>query len=330
MEPSSRVAILVNGNAKRVSDAVVAALRDVGGADVFVTRTLDEAHDVARKVVERRYDTVLLGGGDGTFVAWTSDILNFADELGATAPSFALLPLGTGNALATTLGTPDASPLALRQAFRRARNGDADARPIDLLEVDGKLTPFAGFGLDALILEDHHRVEGTLASLGVNVGANAGYALSILLRSIPRYAIADYPEITVTNIGAPAILLDADGQPLGDPVAAGEVLFQGRASIASASTIPFVGLNLRLFPHARRERGRFNLRVADAGPLEILGHLPSLWRGTWRSASIHDFLCTAIAVESTPKSPFQIGGDPAGRRERAVIEIARRRVRILS
>lgn len=329
MPVGDRIAVLLNGNARRVNRHVAEALADIDGTDVYMTRTLDQAHDVSRRVVEQGYATVLIGGGDGTFVEWSSDIVRRAEEKGAPAPRFVVLPLGTGNALATSLGTTAPTPWELRRLVRRAREAN-HTRPIDLLAVGDKLTPFAGFGLDALILEDHHAVERALRAVGVKVGSGAGYALSIALRSIPRFAITEYPEITITNIGEPAQALDELGQPCGEAIPAGDVLYRGRASIAAASTIPYVGLALRLFPHAGGARGRMNLRVSDAGVLEILGHILPLWRGTWRSPSIQDYLCTAVLMESRPECSFQIGGDVIGRRDRVVVELAEKRVRVLS
>lgn len=323
------VAILVNGNAKRVNSDVVEALHELGGLDLFVSRSIEEAQTVARRVVEQGYDTVLIGGGDGTFVEWTSQIIAQAEAAGTVVPRFSLLPLGTGNALATALGLGEATLWELRRSVRHARASTAE-RPLDLLEVEGRLTPFAGFGLDAIVLEDHQTVENRLRSIGLDISANAGYALSIALRSIPRFAVTDYPEVTITNLGAAAVALDEDGQPSGDTILAGEVLYRGRASIASCSTIPYFGLQLKLFPHIEKHRDCFQLRVSDAGLLEVLGHLPALWRGTYASASIHDYLCTAVLLESSPESPFQVGGDVIGRRERVVVELATRRLRVLS
>lgn len=326
---NGRVAVLLNRNARRVSPRVLEALAEVAGEDLFVTRTLKEAREVARHVVAKRYPTVLLGGGDGTFVEWASTITREAEAEGAAPPRFALLPLGTGNALAKTLGLGATDPWELRRLLRRAREVP-DTHSLRLLEVEGKLTPFAGFGLDAMVLEDHDAVERALKPLNFTVGAGTGYALSVLLRSIPRTFLAESPEIIATNIGAPAVAIDDTGRPSGEAIPSGSVIYRGRAAIASASTIPYVGLAMRLFPYIENGSERFQLRVADTGVLEILGNLPAIWRGTYRADSIRDFLCTSVLIEADPASPFQIGGDLVGRRERAVIELAERRIRVLS
>ena len=70
-----RVAVVVNGNARKVTEDLVRQLEGVvQPGDLFVSRTLEEAEPIARSIVERGYPTVLTGGGDGTFVLMvTSD-----------------------------------------------------------------------------------------------------------------------------------------------------------------------------------------------------------------------------------------------------------------
>src|SRR6188768_1660489 len=67
-EPPGRIAVVVNGNAKNVTAEVISTLDQImQGGDLFVSRSLDEADDIAQVLVTRGYGTVLTGGGDGTF-----------------------------------------------------------------------------------------------------------------------------------------------------------------------------------------------------------------------------------------------------------------------
>ena len=101
---ADRVAVVVNGRAKQVTEELVETLDQiVQSGDLFVSRSLDEGKDIARIIVERGYPTVLTGGGDGTFVQMVSWVVRSAEELGKPFPRFGLLKLGTGNALAWVL-----------------------------------------------------------------------------------------------------------------------------------------------------------------------------------------------------------------------------------
>jgi diacylglycerol kinase family enzyme len=42
------------------------SIRILQGGDLFVSRSLEEADEIARVLVSRGYGTVLTGGGDGT------------------------------------------------------------------------------------------------------------------------------------------------------------------------------------------------------------------------------------------------------------------------
>ena len=63
-----RVAVVINGNAKDVTRELVDVLDQIiASGDLFVTRSLEEGREIALEIVSRGYQTVLTGGGDGTF-----------------------------------------------------------------------------------------------------------------------------------------------------------------------------------------------------------------------------------------------------------------------
>src|SRR5262245_47056840 len=106
-EPGRRIAVVLNANARQVNRKVIAAAREVvPNGDLFVSRDLDEAQQIAQTIVERSYDAVFAGGGDGTFSRCISDLHHFADKSGRLAPAMGVLRLGTGNAMAEAMGVP--------------------------------------------------------------------------------------------------------------------------------------------------------------------------------------------------------------------------------
>ena len=164
--PSDRIAVVVNGNAKAVNAEVIDTLDQILSAgELFISRRVEEGRYIARTLVERGYGTVLLGGGDGTFTVMVSDIVREARRQGKVPPRFGLLRLGTGNALAWVIGATSAKRGGLQVDLERLR-GDAGSRPIRLVEVEEYLAPFAGFGIDALVLRDYERVKKTIARAG--------------------------------------------------------------------------------------------------------------------------------------------------------------------
>src|SRR5574342_1121289 len=114
--PARSTAVLLNANARQVTDRVRRGLASAVPADaLFLARSAEEAARIADTVVSRRYGTVFTGGGDGTFVSWVNAILDGAERSRLPAPRFGLLALGTGNAVAEVVGArPEAHLQNLR------------------------------------------------------------------------------------------------------------------------------------------------------------------------------------------------------------------------
>jgi diacylglycerol kinase family enzyme len=162
--PSERIAVVVNGNAKHVNEEVIDTLDQILAAgDLFISRRIEEGRHIARTLVERGYGTVLMGGGDGTFTVMVSDVVREAKRQGKEPPRFGLLRLGTGNALAWVVGATHVRKGGLKADIERLR-ADAGSRPMRLIEVEGFLAPFCGFGVDALVLRDYGAVKRSMAA----------------------------------------------------------------------------------------------------------------------------------------------------------------------
>jgi diacylglycerol kinase family enzyme len=339
----ARVAVILNNNARGVRPEVVERLgRLVPQRDLFISESVAHSREIARTVVERAYDGVLFGGGDGTFVQCLSDLAGEARKNELPLPSVGVLRLGTGNALADAVGASRPTLDGLVKDLRRARSSSSSeqSRSLPLLTVDGKLTPFAGCGLDAQILDDFARLSDAIDKTGprlgvpaVELGAGTRYALTVALRSIPRFCFTQLTEIEVVNRGEPALRVDQETGRIveEEPIAPGEVLFRGRAALCSASTIPYFGLKMKMFPYVERAPGRFQLRCSTASAFETLANLPAVFRGEYLSPNLHDFLCTAIEVKMEKPVPIQIGGDLAeGLRDRLTMSLADEPVRLLA
>ena len=316
---ADRVAVVVNGKAKQVTEELVETLEQiVQSGDLFVSRSLDEGRDIARVIVERGYPTVLTGGGDGTFVQMVSWIAKVADALKKPLPRFGLLKLGTGNAMAWVLGAGQQRRGVVADLARLRSEGGS--RALQLIEVEDMLTPFAGLGADAVALGHQQRTRRTLEKLpGLRKVASGPltYTLSMLGLSLPRFLFAPMPRFRVLNDGAPAQRLGADGRPEGAEIGRGDVLYDGPAHLLMFATIPYWGFGARVFPFAEERADRFSLRVIAFGSVEAVAHVRGIWRGTHRSARMHDFLVDAVRIECTPPTPLQIGGDAVG--ERSVV-----------
>ena len=153
------------------------------------------------------------------------------------------------------------------------------------------------------------------------VGGGARYALSVALRSVPRFARGGRPTAVVTNLGAPAIEMAGSG-PTGRQRAAGEVLWRGACTLIAGATIPYFGFGLKMFAFAEARPDRFQLRCGDAGLVEILRNTPAAFRGAYFSDHVTDFLCDRVAIELDAESPIEAGGELLGRCRRVELGLA--------
>ncbi len=321
-----RVAVVLNANARRVDQETLRWVRDlVPEGDLFFSTSIEDGRRIAGQIVAESFDAVLWGGGDGTFARGIAEVTAAAERAGRRVPEMGSLRLGTGNAISDTIGAGPATPAGLGEDLRRARAPRvSEPRQLPMLNVEGRPGMFCGFGLDAQILDDfgatvktlqRWKVADTLKSAGLR------YFLAVSGRSLPRFLASSRTEVVAINRGVPAIRVDADGRQMGQPIPAGRVLWRGAATLASAGTIPFYGLGLRIFPHADREPGRFQLRLSDAGAAEVLAHLPAIWKGRYSSPRIHDYLVDQVEIVLARPTPFQANGDLLGDRERVTLKL---------
>lgn len=129
-------------------DMITGLCLELGWAEPMWLETTveDPGTGQAAKAVEQGVDVVMACGGDGT-------VRSVAEALAGTGVAMGLLPAGTGNLLARTLGTP----LEMLAATRVALTGDDRTIDIGRVRVDGAdeehaFLVMAGTGFDADVM----------------------------------------------------------------------------------------------------------------------------------------------------------------------------------
>lgn len=322
------VAVLINGNARGVNERVLRLVASVVPPEqLYVSRSLVEGRALIRRILEAGYDAVLTGGGDGTFVQFVTQIreaVQSADLGRDKMPAVGVFKLGTGNALAGLLGCNEPTEEGLTADFWKARY-TALTRAMRFVDVEGRVAPFAGVGLDARILNDFSSVKDRARGTPLEpyLSGGGGYFTAITGLTIPKIALARLPDVTIVNDGAPAWRVGPDGRRVGALVLQGEVIYQGPVQIASVSRLDGFGYHFRLFPFAYVRDDRLHLRVAACKLPEILTSLRGIWRGEYFSDTIHDFLVERVSMRAERPLPFQIGGDGEGHRSFVRYELCR-------
>jgi diacylglycerol kinase family enzyme len=331
----ARVAVLLNAHARRVTPAVLRALSHVvARGDLYVSRSPLDARRIAQAVVEGGYHTVFFGGGDGTFVGFADEVINLATRRRLNRlPHFGVLKLGTGNGLANWVNASAARSGGIVDDVLRARSGDVPGyRALELLSVEGRRAPFASLGIDAQLLNDYvwlkEQVQGGWLSRLLT--GSRGYAAAVLLRTLPQALLRPLTtECEIRNLGpSPAHRLGPDGQPV-ETIDPGALLYRGPAILAAASTIPYYGYGVRMFPFAGLEPGHMHLRVGVVKPLSVVANLGRMWRGEWFPRDVQDFLAAAVDIRFERPVPFQVAGDAAGPRSEMTFTVAPERLSLV-
>jgi len=207
-------------------------------------------------------------GGDGSLAA--------AYNVAAGKPDLRLgyLPAGFGNATRHLLRLPDTPE---GQVDVLARGED---RPIDLVEVEGRLALFTGAGWDAL-------VAGRYAAAGAK--RLPGWTAAIA-RSVPDLWRRQEAEVR------------ADGW----------VVHRGPLELLVIGTTPFYGRGLKVNPGARPDAGRLSLRVYP-GPAPRLALEAGRWAfGVRPQARRIDATEVTVRALDDGQIPVQADGDLIG------------------
>lgn len=289
-----------------------AKLERVLPGSVRFTDSLDDARTTIRAEIRRGAELIVLGGGDGTVVMGLTLIGEACRAAGRREPAIGILRLGSGNAIADTVGASD----DVTEDLARIVRGGGARRNVPLIECLGVRAPFVGMGVDALLLEDHAAVDRVVDRVPIArslMGGATRYALAVALRWVPRFATGGRPHATVTNLGAPAIEMRRTG-PTGREEPAGEVLWRGTCTLVAGATIPFFGFGLKMFAFATTRRDKFHLRCGDAGLFEIMRNTPAAFRGEYFSEHVSDYLCDRVSIALDQETAIEAGGELLGRR----------------
>lgn len=328
----ARVAVLLNGRAKRVSREVRRGFEQlVPSEDLYFSESLDDSRSICRSIVERRYGVLLTGGGDGTIMRAMNDLISAADDLSSglfrpPLPDLGVLRLGTGNALAsaTRAGRP-LEDTALVLSGRRPA-----ARPLPLLEEreSGEVSTFGSIGYDAQLLNDYLETcqEESGPALTAVKKSLAGYFYALFTRTVPQQIKSEQPRLHIVARGRASMIDPKTKEEI--PLAADSTLFEGSARAVAFGTTPYYGFKMKIFPYAERRPDRFHLRVSVASIPYLLTRLPALWDGTIEGAFV-DFLVEGATIESNVALPYQVGGDGRGYRDRLEVGLSPRTFRIL-
>jgi diacylglycerol kinase (ATP) len=230
------------------------------------------AEDAARK----GYDVVVAAGGDGTVREVATGL-----HLGGGSPRLGILPIGTGNDLACSLGLPEGVDEAMSVAT------GARSAALDLIRASG----IDGRG------EVRFSANAAVAGFGGRIGDAMRPGLRRRLRSV-AYPLAAVSQIR--DLRPYEVRLEVDGRPIA-----------ARSLMVIVANGEHAGGRLRLAPGATTDDGLLDLVLVHAvRPWQLSTLVPRVLMGRHAGHSgVSMFRARTIRLESDPPMWMNLDGD---------------------
>lgn len=246
-------------------------IREIQGVRLERVSSAEDLAERAARAARGGAERLLVAGGDGS-------VHHAVRGLAGSGCALGIVPVGSGNDLARSLGVP-ADPM---QAIHRALT--AVPRRIDLGAVDGRrFAGIASLGLDAAVASSVH---GRFRS-------QRGPWLYpyALVRTLLRYR-------------PPTVRIESD---------AGS--FEGPVMLAALANAPYYGAGMRLAPGASLDDGRLQLVIIRRmSRLRLLLAFPKIYRGRHTHLPAVRILEIGQAhLHIDPPSTFFADGEPLTR-----------------
>jgi diacylglycerol kinase (ATP) len=195
------------------------------GAGLVVSRKVSDLAEQARRAAEDGVERLLVAGGDGTMHQATQGLAGTACALG-------VIPLGSGNDLAGTLGIPPDLDVAVQRAVT------GEIRRIDLLRVgDAFSLSYAGVGFDSEVTRFANEVKMLRGPL------------------IYFYSVIH----TLITFEPPRMKVVYDGGT-----------FEGKVMFTVVNNLPRFGGGMRIAPDAQIDDGLLDLVIVREVPKSVL------------------------------------------------------------
>ena len=268
-------------------DRILAQIREHYGQafDSVLTTRQGHATELSRDGASAGYDLIVAVGGDGT----ANEVLNGFDLTvgNQDGPALGLLPFGTGNDLAKSLGVPKEMPQAIELLRPRP------PRPIDV----GKITALDDSG--GMVTRHFLNVAdfgsgGAIAARANNTTKAFGARLTYIWSILSTMATFKNPEVT----------FNVDGEEDRVAVANNVVVANGR----------HFGSGLTPAPDALMDDGVFDVvLMGDFGLVEGALNLPRLMKGTHLShPKVRSYRGSRIAARADRRVQIEADGELVG------------------
>ncbi len=258
-------------------------------AEVAYTAPDRTAGQLAREAVELGMEIVLVGGGDGT-------VSEAARELVHTPATLGILPIGTFNNIARSVGIPHDLPAACG-IITQGHHREID---VGLANNSRFFFEAAGAGLDA-----------TLFPIGEEIKGGRWTRVLQAARLTLQYGAQPF-EITFDRSVEEALPSERKRRRKDRALRLHQL--RRRALLVVVANGPYYGGGYTVAPDARLSDGRLTLSVYRRfSKWELIRHFQSISRGRYNyHPKIETYFATELTVASPTQIPVHVDGQPFG------------------
>ena len=238
---------------------------------VYPTEGPGHARELAERAVYARIDLIVACGGDGTLQEVANAAIDSMTPLG-------LIPLGTGNDVARSIGIGTDTDLAI-QTLAKAPAQLTDAIWYEIGDKKGWSLNACGVGMDAAV--------GQRINQGFRYLRGTAAYIAAILDTLVRYKPSD-------------MCIEVDGTS-----------FNTHAMLCTVANCRSYGGGMLIAPMARMDDGVFDIIVIDnVDKLEFIRTFPKVFSGKHlEHPKVKAFAGRRVTIESHPPRPVLVDGE---------------------
>jgi len=322
------IAIILNNNARNVNKNIKEQVEEIiPRRNIFYTNSLEEADATIAKILNAHYTHIFTGGGDGTLVYFINKMREIKKKakIKTKLPAVGILRLGTGNAVAiyTNSGKKIADDLEVV-----LKGGTYKTDVIDFVKIDDKYFTFAGFGADALVLNDYDMMKKLPSKvLRYPFAGLKGYFLSALTITLPKVILKNrfnHVEIYANSDSSYTVSMIEGFKELN--IKKGDLIYKGPFTSVIVGTTPFYGYGLKALPFANKKKDHFQIRILKMHPMLLGYKVLKAWNGLYEGDDIVDFVVKDVIMKFNRPTPLQIAGEAGGYKKEVRVQLSKEKI----
>lgn len=293
-----RSVVIVNRRARHLERAgpLLEALTAGSPLASVQTGSLEELDAAARAIAADPPDTVVLAGGDGSYMAGITSLFHaFRAEgdapPGRAFPKIALAPGGTVSTVARNWGYRGNPARYVSRLLNALAKNDAVVTERPTLRVCDETNDRVGFIFGAGLVSrffEVYEAEGARGNFGAARIVGRIFGGSFIGGALAKRVLSPVPcEIRVED----------------------RVSSLSRVSLLCASVVPNVGLGLRLLYRAAEAQDRFHVVASALGPLALGPQMPRVLLGRPLLGDGIDTLAKSLAIRLEAGDAYVLDGE---------------------